>query len=129
MTAREEERRRLRRELHDELGPVLTGVGLNLDGARARIAAATPAINRGLASVDELLAEAKRASAQAIDDLRRVVYGLRPPALDDLGRAGAVRAQTERLCAGAGLSLRVEAGELPELAAAIEPPTGWWWKR
>ena len=120
VTAREEERRRLRRELHDELGPVLTGVGLNLDAARARISAATPANNPNLASVDELLAEAKRASAQAIADLRRVVYGLRPPALDDLGLAGAVRAQTERLCAGAGLNLSLKTGELPELSAAVE---------
>ena len=120
VTAREEERRRLRRELHDGLGPVLTGVGLNVDAARARLAAATPVIQPGLAAADELLAEAKRASAEAIADLRRVVYGLRPPALDDLGLAGAVRAQAERLCGGAGLSLSVEAGELPELAAAVE---------
>ncbi|MDQ4090633.1 MAG: histidine kinase [Actinomycetota bacterium] len=120
VTAREEERRRLRRELHDHLGPVLTGVGLNLDAARARFAGVNSVVDSDHAAADELLAEAKRASAQAIADLRRVVYGLRPPALDDLGLTGAVRAQAERLCAGAGLSLSVEAGELPELAAAVE---------
>lgn len=113
VTAREEERRRLRRELHDELGPVLTGVGLNVDAARARLQADP-------AAADELLADAKRASAQAIADLRKVVYGLRPPALDDLGLVGAVRAQAERLCAGAGLTLSVDVGELPDLPAAVE---------
>lgn len=93
VSAREEERRRLRRELHDELGPVLTGVGLNLDAARARISATTPAIHPGLGAVDELLAEAKLASNQSIADLRRLVYGLRPLAVDVLGLTGAVRAQ------------------------------------
>jgi len=113
VTAREEERRRLRRELHDELGPTLTGVGLNLDAARARLKADP-------AAADLLLADAKRASAQAIADLRRLVYGLRPPALDDLGLVGAIRAQAERLCAGAGMTLSLESGDLPDLAAAVE---------
>jgi len=116
VTAREEERRRLRRELHDGLGPVLTSVGLNLDAARARIGS-------DAAGADELIVEAKKASAQAISDLRRVVYALRPPALDDLGLIGALRSQADRLAAGGGLLITVEADDLPPLPAAVEVAT------
>jgi signal transduction histidine kinase len=72
VTAREEERRRLRRELHDGLGPVLTAIGLTLDAARARLATDP-------AAADHHLGEAKEATAQALADLRKVVHGLRPP--------------------------------------------------
>jgi signal transduction histidine kinase len=113
VTAREEERRRLRRDLHDGLGPVLTGIGLNLDAARARLAADPQA-------ADEFIAQAKEASAQAIADLRQLVYGLRPPALDDLGLVGAVRAQAERLSAGTDLRVELDCQELPVLPAAVE---------
>ncbi len=114
--AREEERRRLRRDLHDGLGPVLTAIGLNLDAARVRLSTAA-----GAEATDRLLAEAKAASTQAITDLRQVVYGLRPPALDDLGLMGAVRAQADRLAAGSGLAVAVETDEdLSALPAAVE---------
>ncbi len=114
--AREEERRRLRRDLHDGLGPVLTAIGLNLDAARVRLSATA-----GAEATDRLLAEAKAASAQALTDLRQVVYGLRPPSLDDLGLVGAVRAQADRLAAGSGLALELDADEgLPALPAAVE---------
>jgi signal transduction histidine kinase len=113
VTAREEERRRLRRDLHDELGPVLTALGLNLDAARARLATDP-------AGAERHLVDARSASAQAIADLRRVVYGLRPPALDDLGLVGAIRAQADRLAVGTALQLTMKADELPVLPAAVE---------
>jgi two-component system NarL family sensor kinase len=113
VTAREEERRRLRRDLHDELGPVLTGLGLNLDAARARLASDP-------ATAERHIVDARSASSQAIADLRRVVYGLRPPALDDLGLVGAVRAQAERLRADSSLVITVEADEMQGLPAAVE---------
>ncbi|MDP9075282.1 MAG: histidine kinase, partial [Actinomycetota bacterium] len=113
VTAREEERRRLRRELHDELGPVLTGLGLTLDAARARLAT-DPTIAEGH------IVDAKSASNQAMADLRRVVYGLRPPALDDLGLEGAIRAQADRLQSGTDLNITLEADALPMLPAAVE---------
>lgn len=144
--AREEERRRLRRDLHDGLGPVLTAIGLNLDAARVRLSAtsgsaAGGAVGAGagltaagdtadgggavgvkaVAATDRLLAEAKAASTQALADLRQVVYGLRPPALDDLGLVGAVRAQADRLAAGSGLAVELMVDEgLPALPAAVE---------
>jgi signal transduction histidine kinase len=113
VTAREEERRRLRRDLHDGLGPVLTAVGLNLDAARAQLGPAP-------ATADELIAEAREATAHAIADLRRLVYGLRPPALDDLGLLGALRAQVDRLGRGAEVRVTIDAVELPTLPAAVE---------
>ena len=91
--AREEERRRLRRDLHDGLGPLLTSVGLNLDAVRAQLTA-------GSGDPLELVARAKEASSQAIADLRTVVYSLRPPALDDLGVVGAITAQVRRMARG-----------------------------
>lgn len=112
VTAREEERRRLRRDLHDGLGPVLTAVGLNLDAARARLASDRDA-------AQQHLTEAKEATGHALADLRRLVHDLRPPALD-LGLAAALRAQLDRLQAGSVLSINVDAQELPELPAAVE---------
>jgi two-component system, NarL family, sensor kinase len=112
VTAREEERRRLRRDLHDGLGPVLTAVGLNLDAARARLANDRSAAERHIV-------EAKQATTHALADLRHLVHDLRPPALD-LGLADALRVQVERLRAGSDLSITVEAAQLPELPAAVE---------
>jgi signal transduction histidine kinase len=115
VSTREEERRRLRRELHDGLGPVLTSIGLNIDAARTRLAS-------GGDGADALLTDAKHATSQAIGDLRVVVHGLRPPALDDLGLLGALRTQTDRLASSAGLhvELDVDACAIASLPAAVE---------
>jgi two-component system NarL family sensor kinase len=113
VTAREEERRRMRRDLHDGLGPVLTAVGLNLDAARTQLRANTPA-------ADAHLAQARDANSQALHDIRRLVYGLRPPAIDNLGLIDAIRAETDRLAAGrATVTIQAE-DNLPPLPAAIE---------
>lgn len=82
VAAREEERRRLRRDLHDGLGPLLTGLGLNLDAAAAHL-------GRDGARSPAYLRNAQDASRQVISSLRDVAHGLRPPALDELGFAGA----------------------------------------
>jgi signal transduction histidine kinase len=95
---------------------MLTGLGLNLDAARARLAAP----GSDPAQVDEFLAYAKDAAVQVITDLRGMVYDLRPPALDDLGLVGALRLHAERLGAGAGMRVEVAADGLPDLPAAIE---------
>jgi signal transduction histidine kinase len=113
VTAREEERRRLRRELHDGLGPVLTAIGLTLDAARVQLDN-DPAAGR------HRLDEAKDATVHALADLRKVVHGLRPPALDDLGLAGALRSQADRLDGRSRLRITVDADDLPDLPAAVE---------
>jgi signal transduction histidine kinase len=112
VTAREEERRRLRRDLHDGLGPSLGAVVLRIDTAR-NLAASRPD------DADALLRQARDDVAAALADVRRLVHDLRPPALDDLGLAGAVRQQAERLLAPA-VQVTVGAEGLADLPAAVE---------
>ena len=90
--AREEERRRLRRDLHDGLGPTLAGIGLGLD-------AVAGLVHTDPEGARTILADLKGEAVGAVDDVRRLVYDLRPPALDELGLLGAVRQQAERLAA------------------------------
>jgi len=111
VTAREEERRRLRRDLHDGLGPALAGMAMQLDAAKAKA---------GDPQVEEVLGQLRSETQDAIADIRRVVYELRPPALDELGLVGALREQAARLSTGDGLSVSVDAPELPALPAAVE---------
>ena len=82
--AREEERRRLRRDLHDGLGPQLSSQALTIDAVRALM-------KRDPEAAEELLLDLKAQAQDAVSDIRRLVYGLRPPALDDLGLLGALR--------------------------------------
>jgi signal transduction histidine kinase len=114
VAAREEERRRLRRDLHDGLGPTLAAVGLKLDLARER--AATEAT--GLAPLlDEVRADVR----SVISDVRRLARELRPPTLDSLGLAGAIGQQAAALSGGSGPTIVVEIDErLPALPAAVE---------
>jgi signal transduction histidine kinase len=112
VVAREEERSRLRRDLHDGLGPLLGGVKLRLETAR-NLAERDPA--RSLALVDAAIAD----QSEVIDEIRRIVHDLRPPALDDLGLVRALQQQADRLT-GAGFVVRVE-GDLPrDLPPAAE---------
>jgi signal transduction histidine kinase len=116
VTAREEERRRLRRDLHDGLGPLLTGVALAADAA-ANLAEREPEQAR------ELLSGVRADTRIAIGEVRRVVEDLRPPALAELGLAGALKAraaQTVRRADGNPLHVTVEATYGAELPAAIE---------
>ena len=107
-SAREEERRRLRRDLHDGLGPRLTGIAFTADAAR--LAAANDATSPML---DRIRHEAE----MAINEIRELAYGLRPPALDELGLLGAIKVKTDAL---QGLPIHVEASDLPALPAAVE---------
>ncbi|HEX6139997.1 MAG TPA: sensor histidine kinase, partial [Candidatus Limnocylindria bacterium] len=113
VTAREEERRRLRRDLHDGVGPALAGSLMKLEAARA--------VAQGDAGeADRLLAELAAETRQAIDDIRRMAYELRPPALDQLGLGGALELEARRL-AGNGVSVHVQSPPtLPGLPAAVE---------
>jgi signal transduction histidine kinase len=113
VNAREEERRRLRRDLHDGLGPQLAAVALKLDAARNLL-------EHNPAAAGTLLTELKTQTQAAITDIRRLVYDLRPPALDDLGLVSALREQTGQYY-GQELSITIEAPtDLPPLPAAVE---------
>jgi signal transduction histidine kinase len=109
VAAREEERRRVRRDLHDGLGPSLSGMVLKLGAARAQVVAAPEA--------ERLLVELTEEVQAAIAEIRRLVEGLRPAALDELGLLHALHAQVERLGSGFALSAP---DTLPDLPAAIE---------
>jgi two-component system NarL family sensor kinase len=116
VTAREEERRRLRGDLHDGLGPTLAGAVLTIDAAR-RVLATDPE------AADALLDRAAASVEGTVADVRRLVYGLRPPALDQLGLTGALRQQAATL-SGAELTCAVTApNPLPPLPAAVEAAT------
>jgi signal transduction histidine kinase len=105
--AREEERRRLRRELHDGLGPALAGLTLQVDTVRNQVPDATA--DAGLLAL--------RSGIQAtVLDVRRIVEGLRPAALDDLGLPEAVR----QLGLLTPLEVQVEVDDGPRLPAATE---------
>jgi two-component system, NarL family, sensor kinase len=117
VAAREAERRRLRRDLHDGLGPALTGIAFKADAA-CNTLTATPA------HTIELLGELRSDTTAAIADIRRLVYGLRPPALDDLGLIGSLRQQSVRLAQrpdGGNVAVQIHApDDLPPLPAAVE---------
>jgi signal transduction histidine kinase len=112
VTAREEERRRLRRDLHDGLGPQLAALTLKLETARNRLG------NEPLA--DALLSDLTQRTQAAVTDVRRLVYALRPPALDELGLLSALSEQAAQYSQDA-LSVTLDAPEkLPLLPAAVE---------
>jgi signal transduction histidine kinase len=119
VTAKEEERLRLRRDLHDGLGPKLAALGLKLDAARVMV-------DTQPVQARELLGAVKGDIRETIEDIRRLVYGLRPPALDELGLAGAIRERVQSFATGTGPELVVTAPErLPALPAAVEVAAYW----
>jgi signal transduction histidine kinase len=113
VTAREEERRRLRRDLHDGLGPQLAAQTLKVGSARSLYP-------RDPAAADALLSELEADMETALSDVRRLVYNLRPPALDELGLVGAIREAAAQYGRN-GLNVSVDTPELlPALPAAVE---------
>lgn len=110
---REEERRRIRRDLHDGLGPALGAVGLRLDTARNWL-------RRDPDRAEELLVTGRNEIAATLADVRRLVHELRPPALDDVGLIGALRQLVEGLSTEGGPQLRIESSDLGALPAATE---------
>lgn len=108
---REDDRRRIRRDLHDGLGPVLGGVAL-------RLQAAGNAIDTDPARARELVALARTEVSDALDDVRRLVHDLRPPALDDLGLEAAVRQQADRVRSEVDVDVTAEGAT--GLPAAVE---------
>ncbi|MEV0587883.1 histidine kinase [Nonomuraea sp. NPDC050310] len=108
LSAREEERRRLRRDLHDGLGQSLSGMAMSLNAARITM-------RHSPDQAERLLARLREGMDEVSGDIRRLVYGLRPPALDELGLAGAIADLLDE--PPPGLAEQAELGELP---AAVE---------
>lgn len=111
VTTREEERRRMRRDLHDGLGAALSGAMLGLDGARVQI-------KDNPDKAEAMLAELKADLQETLASIRRLIYGLRPPALDELGLIEALRGHSRQF---QPLRVVIEAPpDLPALSAALE---------
>jgi len=115
ISAIEEERRRLRRDLHDGLGPTFSGIAFTADAARNTLATDP-------ATADALLLRLRADAVAAVSEIRRLVYDMRPPALDELGLVPALRQQLASLQTAQGqpMHVQVEAHDLPALPAAIE---------
>lgn len=110
---REDERRRLRRDLHDGIGPALAGMTLKVDAADNQI-------ESDPAAASALLVELREQLQDTVGSLRQLVHDLRPPALDELGLVAAVRAQARQFEQG-GLNVRVDVANVPAaLPAAVE---------
>jgi two-component system NarL family sensor kinase len=111
--AREEERRRLRHDLHDDLGPTLAALALELESG-AEVGRDDPQ------RLGDTLERAAARARESVTDVRRLVYDLRPPTLDDLGLAGALRERAHQL-SSESFEVSVEAPvDLGRLPAAVE---------
>jgi signal transduction histidine kinase len=113
--AREEERRRIRRDLHDGLGPTLATVSLGLGAAAERL--------QDDSELSALLRDLETELQDAIADIRRLVYDLRPPALDELGLVRALCDQAAHLAGRAPPAVIIDVDALPavlELPSAVE---------
>jgi PAS domain S-box-containing protein len=108
-SAREEERARMARGIHDELGQMLTALRLDLSWLATRLREPTPAVKR---KIGEMIVM----TDDTIEAGRRIVADLRPPILDDLGLVPAVQWYVEHLGKRAGLHIRLLAdGGEPKL--------------
>ena len=111
VSAREEERKRIRRDLHDGVGPSLAAIVLKLDAAQTR---------SDESERNSLLAETRDEAKETIGEVRRLVDDLRPPAIDEVGLIDAIRQRAAALSTDA-LSFSVTGPEaLPALPAAVE---------
>jgi signal transduction histidine kinase len=110
--AREEERRRIRRDLHDGLAPTLASAGLQLSTA-------ADLRRRDPDAGDRVLQHLERTLQGAVADVRALVDGLRPPALDELGLVRAVGDRAEELRPAMEVTVTAD-DRLPPLPAAIE---------
>ena len=113
VTSREEERRRIRRDLHDEIGPLLASQSLTLDAIEKLIA-------QDPAAAASLVRDLKGQTQGAVQEIRRIIYDLRPPALDDLGLVETLRERFAQL-GQSRLKVVLDAPEeIPSLSAAVE---------
>lgn len=110
ITAQEDERKRIARELHDETSQALAVLAMGLEGAQDAIRAGkTPRLE-----------EVKAVAVRTLEDVHRLILDLRPSVLDDLGLLSAIRWYADRQLASRGLSVRCEFGELRRLPPEME---------
>lgn len=103
--AQEEERKRIARELHDEMGQTLTALAVRLDVAHAAAAGAPG---------ESAVADARGLATRSLDELHRLMHDLRPSVLDDLGLCAGLRWFADRHLARNGVTVRFETSPIPE---------------
>ncbi len=112
LEVQEDERRRLARELHDQVGQVLTALKVNLQVIERQPAAAPVALR---------IEECAQIADAALQQVRTLMLDLRPPQLDELGLAAALRTHAERVVTPANLALHFSAPAVPpKMPPAIE---------
>lgn len=113
---REEERRRIRRDLHDGLGPTLASQTLQLDVVLDTL------MENDVSTASHQVEQLKSQTQQMVADIRRLVYELRPPALDELGLLEALQSHVVQMKGinGLHISIKADPDPLPTLPAAIE---------
>ena len=109
----EEERRRIQRDLHDGLGPTLASMRLRLEACLSEVATSAPTLTAELERLDDLV-------GQATADIRRLVYDLRPPVLDQLGLLPALQQWVERFSRETGIAADLAVGAAVTMPAAAE---------
>ncbi len=110
MSVREEEKSRIARELHDEMGSGLTAVNMDIMSVRQRLAGDPPAVERLSRAVETLKA--------TVQGMRRIIEDLRPTMLESLGLREAVRSWSKDAAERGGVNLRIDIpDELPPLPA------------
>ncbi len=116
ITAREEERRRIQRDLHDGLGPALAAHMIQIGNAHALV-------ERDPSTAKAILRELESDIEHSLVDIRRLVYNLRPPTLDQLGLIPALQEFVYQYNHGKDRTTQFELvapAELPKLPAAVE---------
>ncbi|GAB4400524.1 MAG: hypothetical protein OHK003_26150 [Anaerolineales bacterium] len=114
VTAQEEERRRLRRDLHDGVGPTLASLSQRIDTA-SELVDSDPEKSK------QLLKDLKGQVKESVAEIRRLVYALRPPVLDEFGLVSAIREHTAQYSGPNGMQITFDVTEpLPALPAAVE---------
>jgi signal transduction histidine kinase len=113
VAATRQERDRLRRDLHDGLGPSLSGVGLGLQALQDAQTAGDAA------AAEQLLSRIRQEVVTAVGEVRRILEDLRPAVLDRIRLPDAVRQHAAAIATGQ-LEVSVDAAQLPPLPADVE---------
>jgi signal transduction histidine kinase len=103
ISAQEEERKRIARELHDETSQTLSALAMRLEAA---------CVDAPTEAVRQRLADARALAVRALDELHRLIYDLRPSILDDLGLVPAIRWFAARHLEPRGVAVRCECQEI-----------------
>lgn len=114
VTAQEEERRRLRRDLHDGVGPTLASFSQRLETA-------AELIDTNPQKSEQIIHALQKQVAETVADIRRLVYALRPPVLDEFGLISAIREHAAQYSGPKGIRVDLDVSEpMPPLPAAVE---------